>query len=60
LRNHAGTLAAMDLFVVPTATFRLLYVFVILSHARRRVVPFNITTVPTAAWVTGQLRQAFP
>jgi hypothetical protein len=35
-------------------------VFVILSQARRRVVPFNITTVPTAAWVTGPLRQAFP
>jgi transposase InsO family protein len=35
-------------------------VFVILSHARRRVVHFNLTTVPTAAWVTGPLRQAFP
>jgi transposase InsO family protein len=60
LKNHAGTLAAMDFFVVPTATFRLLYVFVILSHARRRVVHFNVTARPTAAWVARQLLQAFP
>jgi transposase InsO family protein len=60
LRNHAGTLAAMDFFVVPTVTFHLLYVFLILSHARRRVVHFQVTTTPTAAWVSRQLRQAFP
>jgi putative transposase len=60
LRNHVGTLASMDFFVVPTATFRLLYVFVILSHPRRRVRHFNVTTQPTAAWVARQLRQAFP
>ncbi len=60
LRNHVGTLAAMDFFVVPSVTFRLLYVFLILSHARRRVVHFHVTTTPTAAWVSQQLRQAFP
>jgi hypothetical protein len=60
LRNHAGTLAAMDFFVVPTVTFRWLYVFVILRHARRHVIPFNVTAWPTAAWVARQLRQAFP
>ncbi len=60
LRDHAGMLAAMDFFVVPTVAFRLLYVFVILRHDRRRVVHFNITTAPTAAWVTRQLREAFP
>ncbi len=60
LRNHVGTLAAMDFFVVPTATFRLLYVLVILSHDRRRVVHVNVTDSPTAAWVAQQLREAFP
>jgi hypothetical protein len=60
VRTHAGTLAAMDFFVVPTVTFRLLYAFIILSHERRRVVHFHVTTAPTAAWVSRQLRQAFP
>lgn len=50
----------MDSFVVPTVSFRLLYVFVILSHSRRRVVHFHVTTAPTAAWVSRQLREAFP
>jgi putative transposase len=60
LKNHVGTLASMDFFVVPTVTFRLLYVLVILSHDRRRIVHFNITTSPTAVWVGRQLRAAFP
>ncbi|HEY7314812.1 MAG TPA: integrase core domain-containing protein [Gemmataceae bacterium] len=60
LKNHVGTLASMDFFTVPTATFRRLYVFVILHHARRRVVHVNVTTRPTAAWVAQQLREAFP
>ena len=50
----------MDFFVVPSVTFRLLYVFIILSHARRRVVHFHVTTTPTTAWVSRQLREAFP
>jgi putative transposase len=60
LKNHVGTLASMDFFTVPTATFRLLYVLVILSHDRRRVVHFNVTSSPTALWVAQQLREAFP
>jgi transposase InsO family protein len=60
LTNHVGTLASMDFFVVPTVTFRLLYVLVILSHKRRRVVHVNVSATPNAAWVGRQLRQAFP
>jgi hypothetical protein len=60
LRNHVGTLAAMDFFVVPSVSLHLLYVFIILSHSRRRVVHFHVTTTPTAKWVSQQLRQAFP
>jgi transposase InsO family protein len=60
LTNHTGTLASMDFFVVPTLTFRLLYVFIILSHQRRHVVHIGITTRPTAVWVSQQLREAFP
>jgi putative transposase len=60
LRNHFGCLAAMDFLVVPTATFRLLFVFLVLRHDRRRVVHFNITEHPTAEWVSRQLVQAFP
>jgi hypothetical protein len=50
----------MDFFVVPTVTFSLLYVFVILSHSRRRVVHFNTASAPTEAWIDRQLREAFP
>jgi putative transposase len=47
------------LFVVPTATCRLLFVLVILAHVRRRVVHVAVTDDPTAAWTTQQLREAF-
>ncbi len=60
LRNHLRTTAACDFFVVPTATFRLLFCFVILSHDRRRIVHFNVTAHPTAAWAAQQVREAFP
>jgi transposase InsO family protein len=60
LKNHAGTLASMDFFVVPTVTFRLLYVLVVLSHQRRRVLHVNMTTAPTAAWVSRPWQEAFP
>jgi putative transposase len=60
LKNHVGTLAAIDFCVVPTVTFRLLYCFVVLRHDRRRVVHVNVTTHPTAAWVARQVVQAFP
>jgi putative transposase len=60
LRNHVGSLPSIDFCVVPTATFRLLYVFVVLCHERRRVVHVNVTAHPTAAFVAQQLREAFP
>ena len=60
LRNHLRTTAACDFFVVPTATFRLLFCFVILSHDRRRIVHFNVTDHPTAVWAAEQIREAFP
>jgi hypothetical protein len=52
--------AAIDFFTVPTATFRVLFVFVVLSHERRRVLHFNVTEHPTAAWTAQQLREAWP
>ena len=60
LRNHVGCLASIDVFTVPTATFAVLYVFIVLGHERRRIVHFGITTHPTAPWVAQQLREAFP
>jgi len=60
LANHVGQLMAADFFVVPTATCRLLFVLVILSHERRRVVHVAVTTHPTAMWTAQQLREAFP
>jgi len=60
LSNHVKELVSADFFVVPTATFRLLFVFVILSHDRRRPVHFAVTSHPTAEWTAQQLLQAFP
>jgi len=60
LRNHVKDLASTDFFVVPTATFRLLFVFVVLSHNRRRLVHFGVTSRPTAEWTAQQLMEAFP
>ena len=60
LKNHATAIASIDFFTVPTATFRMLYVFLILSHDRRRVLHFNVTDSPTAQWTGRQLVQAFP
>ncbi|MGO8930344.1 MAG: integrase core domain-containing protein [Limisphaerales bacterium] len=59
-QNHAGTIAAMDFFVVPTVTFRILYVLVVMHHKRRKVVHFNITDAPTAAWAAQQVINSFP
>ncbi len=60
LRNHRDAITAMDFFVVPTVRFRLLYVWFVIDHGRRRIVHFNVTTNPTAQWVIQQLREAFP
>jgi putative transposase len=60
LKNHATSLVSIDFCVMPTATFQMLYIFIVLRHDRRRVVHFNVTTHPTAAWVSQQVREAFP
>ena len=60
LSNHTECLAAMDFFTVPTAGFRVLYVFIVLNHDRRQVVHFNVTEHPTAQWTAQQLVEAFP
>jgi putative transposase len=56
--NHVSQLASIDFFTVPTATLRVLFVFVVLSHDRRRIVHVNVTAHPTAAWTAQQLREA--
>jgi putative transposase len=60
LQNHVADLASVDFFVVPTVTFRVLFVFLVLLHRRRRVVHFNVTDSPTAAWTAQQIVEAFP
>ena len=60
LANHREVIAAIDFFTVPTATFRVLYVFFIIHHARRVLMHVRVTGHPTAAWITQQLREAFP
>ena len=58
LQNHAEELIALDFFTVPTATFRVLFVLVILNHHRRRILHFNVTEHPTAVWIARQLLEA--
>jgi transposase InsO family protein len=53
-------LVSVDFFTIPTVSFRVLFVFVLLAHHRRRVVHFNVTEHPTAAWTTQQILEAFP
>jgi transposase InsO family protein len=60
LRNHGPEVAAMDLFVVPTISFDLLYAFIIIRLDRRDLVWINVTTNPTAEWIAHQIREAFP
>jgi len=60
LRNHAPDVAAMDLFVVPTIGFKLLYGFVIVRIDRRELIWINVTTNPTAEWIARQITEAFP
>jgi hypothetical protein len=60
LRNHAPDIAAMDLSVVPTIGFKLLYGFVNVRIDRRDLVWINVTTNPTAEWIARQITEAFP
>src|SRR5215471_6433090 len=60
LRNHAPSIAAMDLLVVPTIGFKLLYAIVIVRLDRRDLVRINVTAHPTAEWVARQITEAFP
>jgi len=60
VRNHAAGIASIDLFVVRTISFKLLYGLVILRHARRRLVSARVTSNPTAEWIAGQVTDAFP
>jgi len=60
LDNHLHQIVAVDFFVVPTLTFRVLFVFVVLAHDRRRILHFNVTSHPTAEWTAQQIREAFP
>ena len=60
LRNHLECIASVDFFVVPTATFRILFVFIVLQHQRRRILHFGVTVSPTSQRTSQQIREAFP
>jgi len=53
-------IAAVDMFVVATATFNLLYAVIVLNHPRRRVIHFEVTQKPTQVWFARQITEAFP
>src|SRR6266404_8496640 len=60
LRNHMTDMVALDMFVVATATFRLLYAMIVLGHDRRKVIHFDVTQNPTQIWLARQVTEAFP
>ena len=60
LKNHAKDIVSVDFFTVPTATFRVLFVFLVLNNDRRQIIHFNVTESPTAAWTGQQIVNAFP
>ena len=60
LLNQAQGIAAIDTFVVACASFRLLYVMIILAYNRRKIVRFDVTPHPTAGWLSRQVTEAFP
>ena len=60
LANHVRDLVSLDFFTVPTAGLRVLFVFLVLAHHRRRVLHFNVTEHPSAAWTAQQIVEAFP
>src|SRR5215469_4237030 len=59
LQNHVSQIVSVDFFTVPTIRLRVLFVFLVLEHHRRRVLHFNVTDHPTAAWVAQQMVEAF-
>ena len=60
LRNHAEAIAAIDMCVVPTLTFELLFAFLVLGHGRRQLLWFEVIRHPTAEWLARQITEAFP
>jgi len=60
LENHINQLVSTDFLVVPTVSFQVLYVFIVLGHDRRRAIHFNVTPHPTAEWTARQIAEAFP
>jgi transposase InsO family protein len=60
LKNHAPGIAAVDLFVVPTIGFKMLYALIVIGHDRRQLLSFGITAHPAAEWMAGQITEAFP
>jgi putative transposase len=60
LRTHMTDIGAVDMFVVATATFRILYAVIILDHDRRRVIHFDVARNPTQAWLAQQITETFP
>jgi putative transposase len=60
LSNHREAIAAMDFFTIPTISFGVLYCFFVIAHDRRRILHCNVTRYPTSAWISQQLREAFP
>ncbi|HEX4169515.1 MAG TPA: integrase core domain-containing protein, partial [Bryobacteraceae bacterium] len=59
LHNHVGQIVSTDFFTVPTITIRVLFVFIVLEHDRRKVLHFNVTEHPTGAWTAQQIVEAF-
>lgn len=60
LKNHAHGIAAVDLFVVPTIGFKMLYALIVVGHDRRKLFPFGVAAHPTAEWIANQIAEAFP
>ncbi len=60
LDNHVKTMVSVDFLTVPTIRFRVLYVFLVLTHDRRRILHFAVTAHPTAQWTAQQVKEAFP
>ncbi|MBT4522437.1 MAG: hypothetical protein HOC23_20750 [Halieaceae bacterium] len=60
LDQHVQNLVSIDFFTVPTVKFRVLFVFIVLAHDRRRIIHFNVTEHPTAQWTAQQIVEAFP